>query len=85
MSYSISNHSIIPSIITATAGSDYVAASVGLTFPAGSTNGDMQCLNISIIDDSVLEDNETFTVTLTTSGAGVSLRNNIITITIAGK
>ncbi len=55
-----------------------------LTFLAGLANGAMQCLNIGIVDDAVLERDEIFTVTLT-SDAGVILGNSITTIIIAGK
>ena len=46
---------------TASSGSDYTAASGTLTFSAGDTS---KALTVSITDDSVDEDNETFTVSL---------------------
>lgn len=67
------------------AGSDYAELQPAtLMIPAGSTNGDMsQCININITDDNALEDNETFTVTLITSEAYVTLGNDTISITIS--
>lgn len=49
---------------TATAGSDYVAATGSITFAAGSTGG---ALAVAVIGDTALESNETFFVNL--SGA----------------
>ena len=53
-----------------------------LVFIAGTSNGTIQCLNVTIFDDSLVESNETFTVTLTTSNSVVELGNNLTTITI---
>jgi hypothetical protein len=36
-----------------------------VVFPAGTSNGAMQCVNITITDDSAVEGDETFTVSLT--------------------
>ncbi len=67
---------------TATSASDYVLASMNLMFPSGSGDGAMQCLGVSIIDDSnAMEGEETFIVTLTTSDT-VILGNSTTTITI---
>ena len=44
-------------------------------------NGNMQCIDIVIIDDSILEENETFTVTLKTSSS-VMLGTQLTTVTI---
>ncbi len=46
---------------TATAGSDYVSKSVGVTIPAGSTSA---TVNVEINGDTTIEPNETFTVGL---------------------
>ena len=59
---------------TAAAGSDYTAVSSGtVTFGAGSTAS--QTLTVPTLGDSLAEEEETFTVTLTGSNlpAGVSL------------
>ena len=53
-----------------------------LVFTAGTSNGTMQCINVAIFDDSLVESNETFTVTLTTSNSVVELGENLTTITI---
>ena len=55
--------------------------SMDVVFPAG-TNGGMLCIAVTIIDDSEMEGDETFTVTLTTSSPGVTLGNSNVTITI---
>ena len=46
---------------------DYDELSVHLTFTAGSQAGSTACANISIINDDILEDDESFTVTLSSS------------------
>ena len=57
----------------ATNGSDYLGVSMDLIFTAGTSNGTLQCINVTIIDDSSVESIETFTVTLTTSNSLVEL------------
>ena len=55
---------------SASSGSDYTATSGTLTFNAGETSKTIQ---VSIIDDTVVDDNETLTVTLSNaSGAEIS-------------
>ena len=55
---------------SASTGGDYTAASGSLTFNAGETSKTIQ---VSIIDDTVVDDNETLTVTLSNaSGAEIS-------------
>ena len=77
--------SITSSLVSAVSGSDYTeVASTTLTFPAGSVDSDMsQCIDVSITDDSTLEDPETFTVTLTRSEAYVMLGNAETAVTIS--
>ena len=53
-----------------------------LQFPMDSDDGDIQCENITITDDTRFEGNETFTVTLTTSTPRVDLMNDETNITI---
>ena len=53
-----------------------------LVFTAGSSNGDIKCIDVDIIDDRVVETNETFTVTLTASSSVVALGNNVTRVTI---
>ena len=62
-------------------GSDYIGVSMNLVFSTGSSNGALQCINVTIIDSPTIEEDETFTVILTTS-AVVALGNDVITITI---
>ena len=53
---------LLNSPFTYTDGSDYTSIIEDAPFPAGSTSGDMQCVNISIIDDFAYEKNESFSV-----------------------
>ena len=55
-----------------------------LVFTAGSSNGSMQCVNVTIIDDMVVETNEIFTIRLDKSIASsvVALGNNVTGVTI---
>ena len=66
--------------------SDYVRLSTDLVFTAGSSNGAIQCIDVVIIDSPEVEEDENFTVTLTTSSSVVTLGNNecLITITDTG-
>ena len=64
------------------AGGDYISAISAETFTSGSMGGAARCVNISIIDDRALEDNETFTVVLTTSDPDVILGTSRTTVTI---
>ena len=62
-------------------GSDYKGVSMDLVFTAGTSNGTMQCIIVSISNTRTVEEDETFTVTLTTSNS-VILGNNVTAITI---
>ena len=42
-------------------------------FASGSVNGDMDCINISILDDGALEGDHSFTVSLNPPAAPVTL------------
>jgi hypothetical protein len=53
---------------TALAGSDYVATSGALTFPPGSTSGE---ISVTVTGDRIFEPNETFTVNLSSPTNGV--------------
>jgi hypothetical protein len=66
---------------TATAGSDYTAASGTLTIPAGATGGDVA---IDVLGDTTDEIDETFTVTLT-NAAGAALSSGGTTLAATGK
>ncbi len=55
---------------TATAGSDYTATSGTLTFGPGVTQ---QSFNVTILNDSVLEDTETVNLTLSTPTGGAAI------------
>lgn len=85
-SVSLNRQSILPTTFTystvngsATAGSDYTAASNSqLTIPAGQTTGE---ISINLINDSTSEANETFTLALT-NPTNASLQNSTATGTI---
>ncbi|MFV1984356.1 MAG: Calx-beta domain-containing protein [Thiohalomonadales bacterium] len=65
---------------TATAGNDYTATKGTLTFAEGIIS---QTITIPIVDDTEVEDNETFTVDLSTPSGGASLgatTSNTVTI-----
>ncbi len=64
------------------AGPDYGSASVIATFSAGSNDAAMQCLTTNITDDTILDGDKTFTVTLTTVDPNVMLGNSLTTVTI---
>ena len=54
-----------------------------LVFTAGTNSDTRQYTNVTIFDDSFVEPNETFTVTLTTSSSVVELGNDLTTVTIS--
>ena len=70
--------------MSAIAGSDYAAISTHLMFPTGSVSGDMKCINITIIDDVVLEEDETLTVAMTNTSPYnyVAVEDDELTLTI---
>ncbi len=59
-----------------------MSVSSNVYFSSGSTNNDARCVSISILEDNALEDDLTFTVTLTTSDPDVVLGNYMTVITI---
>ena len=63
-------------VVVATADLDYESSSVELGFPSGSADGDMICASIRIVDDrNEMEDDEIFTVSLTTSDSIILLES----------
>ena len=59
---------------------DYLNDTINLTFMSGPP-GQRQCIEISIIDDLILENEETFTVSLT-ADPGINISPAIATVTI---
>ena len=57
----------IPSV----AGTDYVAGPLQATFPTSSMEGDTSCVNISILQDLVLEGDHEFGVEVTSATPSV--------------
>ena len=70
-----SNYSNLDSAI---ADADYETINMNFTFVVNSTDGDMQCMNVTINDDTLVEGDEAFSVKLNlfTMGVFVTLRNN---------
>ena len=60
---------------------DYFSTPRVLTFPNSSAIGTLKCFSIGIIDDTVRESNENFTVEIT-SITNADLGNNKTTVTI---
>ncbi|SDD06159.1 Calx-beta domain-containing protein [Pedobacter soli] len=68
---------------TAIAGLDYIAKNGTLTFPAGSAAGAIQTFTVSIVNDNIVEANETFSVVLSNPTSGlVTIAANTATATI---
>ena len=55
------------------AGYDHLPVSTTLEFPAGSTKGTKQCINISIVDDLLAEGKEVFNIHATVNSSSVVL------------
>lgn len=55
--------------------SDYFLAPTVVRFPAGSIEGDRQCVTISITDDEIAENTEAFHVVLSTNDSEVDIHS----------
>ena len=62
--------------------SDYTSLSSVELFVAGSTDTATRCVNITILDDTALEGDQTFILALFTSDPNVLLGNDMTLITI---
>ena len=60
----------VTSNISAKAGLDFTTTSTALTFPAGSGTGSVQTVAVSLREDAISEDDETFKVTLSAPKGG---------------
>ncbi len=60
-------------LFIAAGASDFTTLSTDVIFTSGSTDNDVSCVNITILEDYVLEGYQTFTLTLTTSDSDVVL------------
>ena len=69
-------------IIIGLAGIDFVGLSSVETFSSGSSTGDTICINITIIDDNILEIEQFFILTLSTADENVILEEYEIVINI---
>jgi uncharacterized repeat protein (TIGR01451 family) len=66
---------------TATAGADYAASTATFSFSAGSANGATRPITITIVNDRLLEEAETFTVSAAiSSGAGTAGGTHVVSI-----
>lgn len=62
---------------------DFNAISQTINFPVGSTHYDEICIDITgITDDSVLERDKTFILSMTVVAGNPTIRNTVTTITI---
>jgi len=61
---------------------DYLENSTMLLFPSNSSNNAQECINILIVDDNILEPNQTFSVLLNTSDSDVNVQNGRLEIII---
>ncbi len=57
-----------------------MAVNMNLTFVPGGTN--QLCVNVTIVDDDILEDDETFTVDLTSQDPSFDFNNDRLVVTI---
>ncbi len=53
-----------------------------LTFSSGASDGNTECMNVTIMDDDALEADQTFSVTLTEQDDNVDVVNTMTTVTI---
>ena len=60
--------------------SDYTPVSTSISLDL--TNNRLQCVNITIVDDELSDNGETFTVTLMTTDQSVTLSPNDVKVTI---
>ena len=65
-----------------TGGKDYYPVSSALRFPTSSRNGSQVCVNVTVVDDPVLEGTESFNVYLTTSDSNAKLLSDLLEIII---
>lgn len=63
--------------ITATGASDYADISMSVLFPAG-VFFEIMCVNVTILEDSLVEGEESFTLVLNSSDSAVDLSNTFI-------
>src|SRR6185436_12135784 len=78
--YATSNGSATSGSLAATGGQDYVATSGTVTFPAGSTS---QLVSVFVNGDTLNENNETFSVTLSNPVGASSSGSDVATGTIS--
>ena len=72
------------SVPVAATNSDFFLLTIPLTFAPGSADSAEVCTTLSATVDNIVEEDESFTVTLTlaTPGPSLSIENNITTVAI---
>ena len=65
------------------ADSDFIYLSESLTFFPGETLGTTRCLSITILDNDLVECNEVFAVTISSTGAVQGIENTTTNVTIS--
>ena len=59
--------------LIATSGIDYTGLPNVLSFFSGQATGDLSCIDVPIVDDSVVEEKENFTIVLYTNFPGITV------------
>lgn len=80
--FSLGNTSLEAKFSLAEEGFDYISDTTLLTFPSGSTYGDELYINITIVDDSLVEGEEMLTIALESYDPSVQLLEVHVNITI---
>ena len=62
---------VAPGIVSATADVDYMSTDMAFSFPEESVDGDRQCMNITILDDTLVEGDETFNISVSVLTTGL--------------
>lgn len=68
--------------VSSTADVDFVSLTQALTFLPGESVGTSRCLDITILEDEVVENNELFYVTLSFTGTVQAIQNTTANVTI---
>ena len=71
-----------PSLSPSTDGVDYSAPPTDLVFPPSSESRQTQCVELRLIDDTILEDVETFQLQLSTSASRVNITQSSATVSL---
>ena len=75
----VTNHFLVPKIA---AGNDFQAVSETVVFPAGSVVNSNEDFSVTIIDDSIFEGDEMFSLSLSSSDSAATVVQDTATVTI---